>query len=204
MLEKIAMKFSRKAYVESLLPPPGEGARLHLGCGDIHLEGWVNVDARETSATDLVEDVFDLPTRAKNSTSAIYACHILEHCGLPSNCAMPSYQFVLSRWFSALKPGGVLLVSVPDLMTIFKGLKHYDGHDGQLGFLLALFGGQNYVGNTHYCGFTNRSLHRALESVGFRSVRPFRPFVDDTSAFVLSGFPISLNLAARKPETVSG
>lgn len=34
--------------------------RLHIGCGDYRLKGFVNVDARQTPATDIVHSCADL------------------------------------------------------------------------------------------------------------------------------------------------
>lgn len=69
------VKFIRKA--RKLLSSHGYGAgrklslvqaidygmkmkRLHLGCGNIHISGWCNVDVLQTGATDLVLDIQSL------------------------------------------------------------------------------------------------------------------------------------------------
>jgi len=35
--------------------------KLHLGCGNRHFDGYVNIDLRKTRATDLVCDIRKLP-----------------------------------------------------------------------------------------------------------------------------------------------
>ncbi|MFV0337010.1 MAG: class I SAM-dependent methyltransferase [Chthoniobacterales bacterium] len=193
----------RSRTLSSLLtevPETYRQKRLHLGCGNIHLDGWCNVDFRKTSATDKVCDVFLLPDDAKNSIGLIYACHVLEHSGLYSNEQMPAHTEVLKRWFDILAPGGILCVAVPDLELVFKGLLKFDGKPESKGFMGALYGGQNYPGNSHFCGFTVKMLTNTLETLGFTSIRPFKSFSKDTSQFILNGLPISLNLAATKPK----
>ena len=202
LFPKLNPRKFRERSLEDLLAGVPEGhrnERLHLGCGNVHLEGWCNIDFRETPATDKVQDVFKLPDISPGSAGVIYACHVLEHCGLAPNTHMPSYPEVLYRWFEVLVPGGVLFVAVPDLKLVFKGLLRFEGAPEGKGFLAALYGGQNYPGNAHFCGFTEKMLERAMGDAGFESPGPFRSFSKDTSTFILNGLPISLNLAAKKP-----
>ena len=172
--------------------------RLHLGCGDIRLPGYVNIDSRATAATDVVDDVGTLGSFRENTVDAIYACHILEHFHHDNATGQATSRAVVSRWHALLRDGGILYVAVPDLDAIFCGLKKTDGHRQQASFIMALFGGQNYEGNTHFNGFTLRSLTNLLEACGFGGVRRFESFVDDTSRVVLHGIPFSLNLVAVK------
>jgi predicted SAM-dependent methyltransferase len=59
-----------------------DAIRLHIGCGPIRLDGFVNIDARETPATDLVADAWDLSRFADASVSFIYCRHMIEHLTL--------------------------------------------------------------------------------------------------------------------------
>ena len=53
--------------------------RVHLGCNDVRLEGFVNVDLRATKATDLVHDCKDLSVFAPKSLRFVYSNAFLEH-----------------------------------------------------------------------------------------------------------------------------
>ena len=54
--------------------------KLHLGCGEKFLPGYVHVDARKFPHVDYVTDKLDnLNMFADNSVDEIYACHVLEH-----------------------------------------------------------------------------------------------------------------------------
>ena len=53
--------------------------RLHIGCGDYRLEGFVNVDARQTSATDIVHSCADLSFLPAAIFSTVYSHAFFEH-----------------------------------------------------------------------------------------------------------------------------
>lgn len=174
--------------------------KLHLGCGDIKLSGWINIDFNKSQATDLVDDISELSSFSQNSIDEIYACHVLEHFGLPENCEIKPFNLVLNRWFELLKPGGILYVAVPDLEAGLSGIiNNKNNLSNTYDFLRNLFGGQNYKGNTHYCGFTKNYLSFYLKETGFSQIETFNSFSNDTSNFVLHGIAVSLNLKAIKP-----
>ena len=64
----------------------------------------------------------------------------------------------------------------------------------------AIHGGQEYEGNTHYISFDFDFLSRLLLQVGFLNVRRYEPStflpagIEDTSTYMINGYPISLNL----------
>jgi len=96
---------------------PRRGLRLHLGCGTVHLDGWVNID-REAGA-DLRLDVRrPLPFR-DGAARLIYHEHLMEHLTVDegSRC--------LRDWLRLLEPGGVLRVATPDLAYV---VERYGGN----------------------------------------------------------------------------
>ena len=56
--------------------------KLHLGCGERRIEGYLNIDSRLTDAVDIVDDVRFLKRFKEESADIIYVCHVLEHFSL--------------------------------------------------------------------------------------------------------------------------
>lgn len=120
----------------------GAPNKLHLGCGLVTPEGWINVDgswnARMTKwplvkpvlaslgiiskenlehgwSKDIVYQDVRKPLKwAAGSMDAVYHSHLLEHL------YRDKAQFFLEQCFRVLKPGGVLRVVVPDLEVILR------------------------------------------------------------------------------------
>jgi predicted SAM-dependent methyltransferase len=85
--------------------------RLNLGCGDYHLEGYVNIDAVASKAVDAVLTVPPLPW-PDASVSTIYAGHFLEHLDRARGLEL------LKECYRVLEPKGTLGVVVPDFFEI--------------------------------------------------------------------------------------
>jgi len=177
-------------------------ARLHLGCGDRFIRGFVHVDARPLPHVDVVTPLDRLPMFPDHSASLVYASHVLEH--------FPRYETasVLAEWRRVLEPGGVLRLAVPD----FEKLIHvYEITSRNLDAVLGpLVGRQDHPYNFHYMTFDRRKLTMLLLEAGFREVREWdwrltdHADVDDFSQAYYphmdkaNGVPISLNLEAVK------
>ena len=57
------------------------GMKLHIGCGDIIIPGWTNLDIDNLPGVDINDDARMLSKIPDESCDIIYACHILEHLG---------------------------------------------------------------------------------------------------------------------------
>lgn len=83
-----------------------EADRLHLGCGDRRLQDAINVDVRETDATDLVHDLTDIEWPIETaSVQHIIAEHVVEHLESPAE--------FFGECARVLEVGGYLEVAVP-------------------------------------------------------------------------------------------
>lgn len=135
--------------------------KLHLGCGEKKINGYINIDVRESIKPDLVDDISKLNNFENESVDLIYACHVLEHFG------RHEYIGVLRRWYQILKPNGVIKLSVPDVEAVFLEYGKGTPLKKLIGFL---YGGQTYPENYHYIGFDFKTLKSDLEEIGFKNV----------------------------------
>lgn len=83
--------------------------KLHWGCGQRRLDGWVNIDGWRSDATDYVHDLRATLPFSDGSVDLIFTEHVLEHVEFDIATA------VLADFFRALKPGGIVRIVVPDL-----------------------------------------------------------------------------------------
>lgn len=175
--------------------------KLHLGCGDKIIDGYVNVDIRPNNGVDLVDDISQLKSVNNSSVDLIYACHVLEHFG------RNEYLMVLSRWFDLLKDGGKLRLAIPDFEKVVDYYNKTKDLKKIMGFL---YGGQTYEQNYHYCTWDFSSISRDLKSIGFKEVYKYdwreteHSNIDDFSQAYLphmdknNGTLMSLNIEAIK------
>jgi len=134
------------------------GLKLHLGCGEQHFDGYVNIDWRKTSATDLVLDITKLPY-PDNSIEQIESYHVIEH--LPRHNLQPA----LRDWHRVLNPGGKLIIECPDFDEIAK--LYLAGNEKQLD---GIFGLQRFEGDYHLFGYNKTRLSTILERAGFANI----------------------------------
>jgi len=90
--------------------------KLHLGCGEKYLEGYVNIDypQSEHSVIKVKADVYhDMRTLSypENSIDEIQSHHLFEHFLRADAIAL------LMRWRRWLKPGGKLVIETPDFLS---------------------------------------------------------------------------------------
>lgn len=93
--------------------------KLHLGCGQVYLQGYINIDYPvshqnvQKVKADLYADVTKLDYPA-NSIEEIRLHHVFEHFDRPTALAL------LCRWRQWLVKGGILRIETPDVLASYK------------------------------------------------------------------------------------
>lgn len=182
--------------------------KLHLGCGDKRIEGYVNVDIRPNTSVDLVSDLRNLPFEL-NEFDVIYSCAVIEHFG------RNEWLDLLQSWTKFLKPGGKIYLSTSDFDSISERYAKTKNLEELLGLLI---GGQKYEYDWHGMVFNYSILKNALENLGYQDIQRYnwREFdtgklgIDDYSQAYLPhmdkehGNLMVLNVCGTKSETKRG
>jgi predicted SAM-dependent methyltransferase len=138
-------------------------SRLHIGCGQEAIRGWINIDAQALPGVDRVLDVRQgLPFE---DVAAIYAEHFLEHLSLEEGLAF------LRECRRALAPDGILRLSTPNLDWVYA--THYRlGQDksDEDGLLDCLRLNRAFHGWGHQFLYNQAMLTAALRASGFVEV----------------------------------
>lgn len=195
MLKKIKTKVFKSTSKPLKTAIKYEKPFLHIGCGDIDLHGWINIDARPADHVHILTNEVSLDQFADESIGVIYLSHVLEHFDFKDSSAL------LKTFHRKLKPGGVLLIAVPnfaalaDIYTKTKNLKMIE---------LALMGGQSYEYNYHKSVYDQELLRNKLLQAGFTHAElydtrdEFGQEIGDFSTHHINGQLISLNMRAVK------
>lgn len=156
----------------------------------------------------------DLHGIPNNMVSAIYTSHTLEHVGFGDGML----EGTLREWFRVLRPGGILLISVPDLETLAKLYIRKDlSMQDRWMVTRMIYGGQTDEHDYHHVGFDYTVLMTLLTQIGFCNVTRVQSFnlhlqdsrdgqeITDSSELVHFGHRISLNVVAKVcPESKPG
>ena len=174
-----------------------DGLKLHLGCGSIRMEGYVNIDIVPTQATDLVQNVVDLPMVRENSVEEIFLHSVFEH--------LYAYQQeqALREWHRVLKAGGRLVIKwIPDFDLVAGAyVKRSPGATRPLFDLWEAYRythgdpkPDNSPGQLHKDLFTTEKVRQLLLGTGFEIV------TIEHAKFGDEPFPVAFNVEAIKPD----
>ena len=157
----VASCFLRKNNRKEIsLPQP---LKLHLGCGQRRLSGFLNIDIMPSPAVDLQCDSRRLPFLA-GTVSRIETYHMIEH--------LPRHDFMdaLFEWNRILAEGGMLVIECPDFDATVR--EYLEGKRFRIN---NIFGLQRHPGDFHLFGYTFDDLREILMSLGFRDVQQEPP-----------------------------
>ena len=143
--------------------------KLHIGCGDDIKPGFINIDEFNPRAEQQIplQDI----NYPQNTVDLIEGNMVLEH--LPLHDA----REFLCKAFQMLKPGGRLILEIPDLNKVCQLILVFADdleylEKGAFG-LRGLFGEpklQMTIGDYHKWGYTPATMKTLLRQAGFNSI----------------------------------
>ena len=170
-----------------------EPIKLDLGCGHAKREGFLGIDCFKGDQVDMVIDLFGtlshppdkigvsqteglenlLEFFGEDTVDYIHSHHTIEHC------PWKTVYRVINGWVKALKPGGTILLTCPDLGWLCNAYVNgdwdirYEHEHGNL--LPAVFGNNldegHFEGLRHAGGFDYKLLHSYLTDMGMTNIR---------------------------------
>lgn len=143
--------------------------KLHLGCGEVYLNGYVNIEfplsnhsVQQKSVADVYKDILTLKYTA-GSVDEIRLHHVFEHFTRPIALAL------LASWWSWLKIDGLLRIEVPDFdKTALRVLNPFTKNGQKCVALRHIFGSQEASWANHYEGWSENRLKFVLIMFGFQ------------------------------------
>jgi predicted SAM-dependent methyltransferase len=156
-------RVARQVYFAFKLRLTGRVGALHLGCGQRRIGGFVNIDLNHGRAVDYVCSITRLPCRS-NSVERIESYHVFEHL------RQGSVAGALQEWFRVLRPGGSMVMELPDFDA---DIREYMA--GNLERLFSIFGRDRFPGDIHYFGYNFGRVAALLSDAGFVRVREEAP-----------------------------
>lgn len=141
--------------------------RLHLGCGERYLRGYVNIDfppgehtLQTASPADVHADITRLAYPA-GSVDEIRLHHVFEHFDRPTALRL------LIDWYEWLKEGGALIVETPDLEECARRFSSRRRRRERFLVVRHLFGSHEARWAVHADGWYEEKFRLVLGSLGF-------------------------------------
>lgn len=167
--------------------------KLHLGCGTVYLKNYINIDAQgvwakerpdirkhnETTIDkyfkhpfrsninnecfDIRADITDLSMFEDNSVDEVFSANVIEH--LQKDVLLKAIE---KHWHRVLKPGGLLIIGVPDIVGIAKELlkaKDWKYFEEVLNWIYCH---HRTKFDTHLWGYSPEYLTHLVEPLGFK------------------------------------
>ncbi|MDR2431737.1 MAG: hypothetical protein LBD99_05750 [Candidatus Margulisbacteria bacterium] len=133
--------------------------KINLGCGYDYLQGYLNVDFFNTAVADvkMSATALNLP---HNYFAEILLKDIIEHFGYCDSLV------ILAKCYLLLKPGGVLVITTPDIEKAFRQYNSAASLEDKENILCHVYGIED-AGMTHKFCFPLPFLENLLAKSGF-------------------------------------
>ncbi|MCF6147392.1 MAG: methyltransferase domain-containing protein [Candidatus Kuenenia sp.] len=150
----------------------GKPLRIHLGCGEKNLEGYVNIDypPSEHNVMNVKADVYanitllDYPAE---SVDEIRLHHVFEHFNRVTALAM------IIRWHKWLKVGGKLHIETPDLIGSAKMLLSNVPLKTKMSVVRHIIGDQTAPWAYHIDHWFAERFEHTLKELGFEYIKTY-------------------------------
>ncbi len=164
-------------------PPEGMPLTLNIGAGGTYNPYEVSVDLIDAPHITVQADIRSLPQQWTETFDLVHAEHVLEHFDYGQT------KEILAEWTRVVKPGGRLVITVPDLEEYAKDIlgvtnkddpiqqnRHYDGIPGYIDTMIlgGIYGDQGHpfwrqeaYGGTHEGRFLKHSFEHNHHKAGF-------------------------------------
>jgi predicted SAM-dependent methyltransferase len=149
--------------------------KLHLGCGNTRLEGYVNYDIISGPAVDKTGPIDNLDI-ADGTVKEILTEHMIEHL------TFEEFNRAIVEWYRVLEANGCLVVECPDLLGVCKEFveanlyNQYSSFKGYWPLIAHVYGHQRgktkeeKLSQVHRSGYTEEYLTAVLQGVGFSEI----------------------------------
>lgn len=142
-------------------------AALHLGCGEVHLPGYINIDfpkkersLHSGSAADYYCNITQLYF-PKGSINKIENHHVFEHFSRPVSLAL------LCAWSVWLCEEGTLVIETPDFEFAINRYQESNSFEERQVIIRHLFGSHEAAWAVHWDAWNKDKFSRILIALGF-------------------------------------
>ncbi len=184
--------------IQSNIWQPEQPLRLHLGCGENYLKGYVNIDfpQEEHPVMNVKADIYQDITQLQfpnESVDEIRLHHVFEHFSRITALAL------LIKWHIWLKVGGKLHIETPDLIGIAKTLLSNAPWTRKMAAIRHLSGSHEASWAFHLDHWFPERFERTLARFGFDPIEtetftwPREPFLSNVQVVAVKKLSLSLN-----------
>ena len=139
--------------------------KLHLGCGERYLPGYIHIDINKFDHVDFISSVDDLNMYENETVDEIYASHLLEYFDKYES------QDVLAEWKRVLKKNGKLRLAVPNFSKLVDVYKSTNEISNVIGPIIGRWEINQSEKIYHKQIFDFESLKFQLEEAGFKEIK---------------------------------
>jgi len=136
--------------------------RLNIGCGNMILKDWINVDLHNPKA-DIKGDARKMPFE-DNYADYLWASHVIEHLHFYDG------QTAIKEWKRVLKPGGTIAIETPNLIELCKYFLE-SNEITRIDLYNAFFSSGWEPGQAHLFLYTPTQLGWTMKEIGFKNIR---------------------------------